>query len=177
VRELSTLPAVSLRATFGSNVDLAALSGRTVLYLYPRTGRPGTDPPEGWDMIPGARGCTPEACSFRDDFAALRAAGVTRVFGVSSQDSDYQSEVVERLRLPFAMLSDPALALADALELPTFVAGGETFYQRLTIIANGPTIEKVFFPVRDPQNHAAEIVAWLGSTPRKVPSLNRLEHT
>ena len=116
-------------------------------------------------MIPGARGCTPEACSFRDDFAALRAAGVTRVFGVSSQDSDYQSEVVERLRLPFAMLSDPALALADALELPTFVAGGKTFYQRLTIIANGPTIEKVFFPVHDPQNHAAEIVAWLGSTP------------
>ena len=163
MRELTTLPSVSLRATFGSNVDLAALSGRTVLYVYPRTGRPGTEAPQGWDVIPGARGCTLEACSFRDHTAELRAAGITRVFGVSSQDSEYQSEAVERLRLPFAMLSDPALALADALELPTFVAGGETFYSRLTIIANGSTIEKVFFPVDNPQNHAAEIVAWLGS--------------
>lgn len=161
--ELTRLPSVSLRATFASNVDLAALSGRTVLYIYPRTGRPGTDSPEGWDVIPGARGCTPEACSFRDHFAELRAAGVTRVFGVSSQDSEYQSEAVERLHLPFAMLSDPGLILADALDLPTFEAGGETFYRRLTIVANGSTIEKVFFPVDDPQNHAAEIVAWLRS--------------
>jgi peroxiredoxin len=174
------LPSVSLRATFGSNVDLAALSGRTVLYVYPRTGRPGNEAPEGWDVIPGARGCTPEACSFRDRFAELRAAGVTRVFGLSSQDSEYQSEAVDRLRLPFALLSDPALALADALELPTFVAGGETYYRRLTIIANGSTIEKVFSPVNDPQNHAAEIVAWLRSAHERkpdTPSLNRLEHT
>ncbi|MFM9919966.1 peroxiredoxin [Lacisediminihabitans sp. H27-G8] len=163
MRELTRLPAVSLRATFGSNVDLSALSGRTVLYVYPRTGRPGTEAPEGWDVIPGARGCTPEACSFRDHFAELRAAGVTRVFGVSTQDSDFQSEAVERLHLPFAMLSDPGLVLADALDLPTFVAGAETFYRRLTIIANGSTIERVFFPVDDPQNHASEIVAWLGS--------------
>ncbi|CAN5228546.1 hypothetical protein BH09ACT2_BH09ACT2_20770 [soil metagenome] len=163
MRELSRLPALSLRATFGSNVDLSALSGRTVLYVYPRTGRPGTEAPEGWDVIPGARGCTPEACSFRDHFAELRAAGVTRVFGVSTQDSDFQSEAVERLHLPFAMLSDPGLLLADALDLPTFVAGAETFYRRLTIIANGSTIERVFFPVDDPQNHASEIVAWLGS--------------
>lgn len=163
MRELSRLPAVSLRATFGSNVDLSALSGRTVLYVYPRTGRPGTEAPEGWDVIPGARGCTPEACSFRDHFAELRAAGVTRVFGVSTQDPDFQSEAVERLHLPFAMLSDPGLLLADALDLPTFVAGAETFYRRLTIIANGSTIERVFFPVDDPQNHASEIVAWLGS--------------
>lgn len=157
------LPSVSLRATFGSNVDLAALFGRTVLYVYPRTGRPGTHSPEDWDVIPGARGCTPEACSFRDHFAELRTAGITRVFGVSSQDSDYQSEAVERLHLPFAMLSDPGLALALNLDLPTFEAGGEIFYSRLTIIANGSTIEKVFFPVHDPQNHAAEIVSWLGS--------------
>jgi peroxiredoxin len=163
VRELSRLPALSLRATFGSNVDLSALSGRTVLYVYPRTGRPGTEAPAGWDVIPGARGCTPEACSFRDHFAELRAAGVTRVFGVSTQDSDFQSEAVERLHLPFAMLSDPGLLLADALDLPTFVAGAETFYRRLTIIANGSTIERVFFPVDDPQNHASEIVTWLGS--------------
>lgn len=163
MRELTRLPSVSLRATFGSNVDLAALSGRTLLYLYPRTGRPGTDSPEGWDVMPGARGCTPEACSFRDNFAELRAAGITRVFGLSTQDSEYQSEAVNRLRLPFAMLSDPALLLADALELPTFEAGGETFYSRLTIVANGSTIEKVFFPVDDPQNHASEISAWLGS--------------
>ena len=163
MRELTRLPSVSLRATFGSNVDLAALSGRTVLYVFPRTGRPGTDSPQGWDVIAGARGCTPEACSFRDHFAELRAAGVTRVFGVSNQDSEYQSEAVERLHLPFAMLSDPDFELAAALELPTFEAGGETFYSRLTIIANGSTIEKVFFPVDNPQNHAAEIVAWLGS--------------
>jgi len=154
---------VTLRATFGSNVDLAALSGRTVLYLYPRTGRPGVDSPVGWEVIPGARGCTPEACSFRDHFAELRAAGATRVFGVSSQDSEYQSEAVERLRLPFAMLADPGLLLAEALDLPTFEADGQTFYSRLTIVANGSTIEKVFFPVDDPQNHAAEVVAWLGS--------------
>ncbi|MHC5796898.1 peroxiredoxin [Lacisediminihabitans sp. FW035] len=163
MRELTRLPSVTLRATFGSNVDLAALSGRTVLYLYPRTGRPGVDSPAGWDVIPGARGCTPEACSFRDRFAELRAAGATRVFGVSSQDSDYQSEAVERLRLPFAMLADPGLLLAEALDLPTFEADGQTFYRRLTIIANGSTIEKVFFPVDDPQNHAAEVAAWLGS--------------
>ncbi|QNE46369.1 peroxiredoxin [Glaciihabitans sp. INWT7] len=163
MRELTRLPAVSLRATFGSNVDLSALSGRTVLYVYPRTGRPGTEAPEGWDVIPGARGCTPEACAFRDHFAELRAAGVTRVFGVSTQDSDYQSEAVERLSLPFALLSDPGLLLADALDLPTFVAGAETFYRRLTIVANGSTIERVFFPVDDPQNHASQIVEWLGS--------------
>jgi peroxiredoxin len=163
MRELNTLPSVTLRATFGSNVDLAALGGRTVLYLYPRTGRPGIDPPAGWDVIPGARGCTPEACSFRDHFAELRAAGATRVFGVSSQDSDHQSEAVERLHLPFAMLADPGLLLADALDLPTFVADGQTFYRRLTMVANGSTIEKVFFPVDDPQNHAAEVVAWLRS--------------
>lgn len=163
MRELTTLPSVTLRATFGSNVDLAALSGRTVLYLYPRTGRPGIDPPAGWDVIPGARGCTPEACSFRDHFAELRAAGATRVFGVSSQDSDYQSEAVARLGLPFAMLADPGLFLAEALDLPTFVADGQTFYRRLTMVANGSTIEKVFFPVDDPQNHAAEVVAWLRS--------------
>ena len=157
------LPSLSLRATFGSNVDLGALFGRTVLFAYPRTGRPGTDTPENWDVIPGARGCTPEACSFRDHFAELRAAGITRVFGVSSQDSDHQSEAVERLHLPFALLSDPGLTLALALDLPTFEADGEIFYSRLTIITNGSIIEKVFFPVHDPQNHAAEIVAWLGS--------------
>ncbi len=163
MRELTRLPAVTLCATFGSNVDLAALSGRTVLYLYPRTGRPGIESPEGWEMIPGARGCTPEACSFRDHFAELRAAGATRVFGVSSQESEYQSEAVERLRLPFAMLADPGLLLAEALDLPTFEAGGQTFYSRLTLVAKESTIEKVFFPVDDPQNHAAEVVSWLDS--------------
>jgi peroxiredoxin len=132
-----------------------------VIYLYPRTGRPDAAAPDGWDLIPGASGCTPEACAFRDHFAELRAAGVTRVFGLSSQDSDYQAEAVRRLGLPFAMLSDPRLALADALGLPTFVAGEETFYRRLTIVADGSTIEKMFYPVDDPGNHAAQIVEWL----------------
>ncbi|MES2093900.1 MAG: peroxiredoxin [Actinomycetota bacterium] len=174
MRELTRLPSVTLSATFGSNVDLAALSGRTVLYLYPRTGRPGTESPAGWEVIPGARGCTPEACSFRDHFAELRAAGVTRVFGVSSQDSEYQSEAVEALRLPFAMLSDPGLLLAESLDLPTFEVDGQTFYSRLTIIANGSTIEKVIFPVSDPQSHAAEIVSWLRSaSPPATPVPHR----
>lgn len=163
MKELTRLPSITLGATFGSNVDLAALSGRTLLYLFSRTGRPGLDEPPGWDDIEGAHGSTPEACAFRDRFAELRAAGITRVFGLSSQDSDYQSEAVERLHLPFALLSDPGLSLAHALELPTFEAGDETFYHRLTIIAGGSSIEKVFFPVPDPENHATEILAWLES--------------
>ncbi len=115
------MPALSLPATDGRQVALDALgSGRTVVYIYPMTGRPGVELPEGWDDIPGARGCTPESCGFRNLYAELQAAGAAQVFGLSSQPTEYQAEAVDRLHLPFAMLSDEHLALVDALGLPTF---------------------------------------------------------
>src|SRR6516225_11621232 len=128
-------PALTLPATDGRQVAIDALgSGRTVVYIYPMTGRPGVDLPEGWDDIPGARGCTPESCGFRDLMADLAGAGAARVFGLSSQSTGYQREAVSRLHLPFSMLSDERLALAGALGLPTFEAGGMTLYRRLTMI-------------------------------------------
>jgi peroxiredoxin len=144
--------------------------GRVVLYLYPLTGRPGVDLPVGWDEIPGARGCTPEACSFRDHFQDLQAAGAVGVYGLSSQDTDYQREVVERLHLPFAMLSDVRLQLADSLGLPTFVADGMTLYKRLTLIVNAGTIERTFYPVFPPDEHAAEVLSWLRTADESVKS-------
>src|ERR1043165_4063119 len=129
----SRLPALKLPTSDSGMVDLAALGpGRTIIYLYPLTGRPGIDLPEGWDAIPGARGCTPEACGFRDHYSELRAAGAQQVWGLSSQDADYQAEVVRRLDLPFQMLSDPEFAVAEALNLPPFSAAGHPrLYTRL----------------------------------------------
>src|SRR5499426_2868723 len=124
------LPSLLLAATDGTEVDLAKLAGRTVVYIYPRTGRPGVEPPDGWDAIPGARGCTPQSCSFRDHFAELKALGVAHLYGLSTQDSDYQREAVERLKLPFPVLSDAALALARAIKLPTFAVAGMTLHKR-----------------------------------------------
>ena len=124
------MPQLTLAATDGAAVDLSALGpGRTVLYLYPLSGKPGVDLPEGWDAIPGARGCTPEACGFRDHIQELRDAGAERVYGLSSQDTDYQSEFATRMSLPFAILSDPALRLGELLRLPTFEANGRTALQ------------------------------------------------
>ena len=161
------VPALRLPTSDGRWVDLAALgAGRTVVYLYPLTGRPGQDLPEGWDSIPGARGCSTEACDFRDHFAELRAAGAARVFGLSSQDPDYQSEVVERLGLPFVMLSDPEFAVADAMDLPTFAAPGHPrLYSRLTLVIREARIEHVFYPVFPPNTHAGEVLAWLNEHP------------
>jgi peroxiredoxin len=159
-------PGVELPATTGEAVRLDALgAGRTVLYAYPLTGRPGTDLPAGWDSIPGARGCTPEACAFRDHHQDLLAAGARRVFGLSSQDTAYQQEVVERLRLPFAMLSDVTLSVAGALDLPTFEADGRTLYKRLTLIIRDGVIEHVFYPVFPPDGHAGQVLAWLRDNP------------
>ena len=157
------MPGLSLPASDGSTVDLAALGpGRTVIYLYPLTGRPGVDLPEGWDAIPGARGCSTEACDFRDHFADLQAAGAAQVWGLSSQDPDYQAEVVERLHLPFTMLSDPDFTLAGALNLPTFSAPGhQRLYSRLTIIARNGRIEHVFYPIFPPNAHAQQVLHWL----------------
>ncbi|MYW17217.1 redoxin family protein, partial [Streptomyces sp. SID2955] len=160
------VPHLALAATSGKEVRLAELGPRrTVLYVYPLTGRPGTDLPEGWNSIPGARGCTTEACGFRDHFQELLDAGAGRVYGVSSQDTGYQREVVERLRLPFDMLSDPALGLADALRLPTFEAGGARLFKRLTLVVRDGVIEHVFYPVFPPDAHAQQVLTWLRDNP------------
>lgn len=160
------MPAVELAATDGSAVRLDALeAGRTVLYVYPLTGRPGEAVPEGWDAIPGARGCTPEACGFRDHHADLLAAGAGAVYGLSTQSTGYQRELVGRLHLPFAMLSDEALALRTALGLPTFHAAGRTLYRRLTMIVSDGAVQHVFYPVFPPGEHAAQVLAWLRSQP------------
>jgi peroxiredoxin len=160
-------PELTLINTALEPIQLDALgNGRTVIYVYPLTGRPGTDLPAGWDAIPGARGCTPESCSFRDHHQELLDAGAGRVFGLSSQDSDYQREVVERLHLPFEMLSDPTLSLAAALGLPTFEAGGLTLYKRLTLIIRDGLCEHVFYPIFPPNEHAEQVLAWLRDNPR-----------
>lgn len=160
------LPSILLVATTGAHVDLAALAGRTVVYAYPRTGRPGVENPAGWDMIPGARGCTPQTCSFRDHYAELKALGVDHLFGLSTQDPAYQSEAAERLHLPFPILSDAKLALTRALELPTFEAGGMILLKRFTLIIDRGTIKHVFYPVFPPDRNAGDVVAWLSAQKR-----------
>ena len=157
----SALPDVTLAATDGSQVNLARLSGRTVVYIYPRTGRPGQALPTGWNAIPGARGCTPQSCSFRDHFDELKSLGVRQVFGLSTQDSDYQREVVERLHLPFAILSDAGFALQRALRLPTFEVDGMVLLKRMALVIDDGKISKAFYPVFPPDRSAAEVVAWL----------------
>jgi peroxiredoxin len=154
------LPPVSLTSTSGDDIDVSGLAGTTVVYCYPLTGRPDRDLPEGWDEIPGARGCTPQSCAFRDHHAELRDLGA-RVFGLSTQDSAYQREAAERLRLPFDLLSDEKLEFAEALGLPTFRAEGMTLIKRLTIIVEDGEIRKVFYPVFPPGRNAEEAIGWL----------------
>jgi len=160
------LPAIPLIATEGSVVDLAQLPGLTVVYCYPRTGEPGKVVPEEWDLIPGARGCTPQSCAFRDHYQELRQAGAAHVFGLSTQTTAYQQEAVGRLRLPFALLSDENLAFTRALRLPTFEFAGMTLIKRLTLIIADGKIIKVFYPVFPPQQNAEEVLAWLSEGPR-----------
>ena len=155
------LPSIPLVATDGSSVDLSKLKGRTIVYVYPRTGRPGQALPTGWDAIPGARGCTPQSCGFRDHFADLKAMGVAHLYGLSSQDSAYQREAVERLHLPFAILSDEGLALASALRLPTFTVDGMTLIKRMAWVIDDGTITHVFYPVFPPDRSAGDVVEWL----------------
>ncbi len=163
----TAIASIELRSTSGALVALDQLPrGRTVLYIYPLSGRPGVDSPDGWDAIPGARGCTPEACGFRDHYAELQAAGAIVVYGMSSQSTEYQSELAERLGLPFQILSDPEYELAQALNLPTFTADGQRLYKRLTLIIADGRIEHAFYPIFPPDRHAAEVVDWLGSHPR-----------
>jgi len=155
------LPGLALAATDGSRVDLSKLGGRTVVYIYPRTGRPGHALPDDWDRIPGARGCTPQSCGFRDHFAELTGLGVAHVFGLSTQDTDYQREAAERLHLPFALLSDADLALALAIKLPTFTVAGMVLLKRMALVVDDGIITKVFYPVFPPDKNAGEVIAWL----------------
>ena len=159
------LPSLSLAATDGSRVDLSKLAGRTVVYVYPRTGVPGQPLPEGWDAIPGARGCTPQSCSFRDHFAELKRLGVAHLYGLSTQDTAYQREAVERLKLPFAILSDAGLALTRAIDLPTFAVASMTLLKRMALVIDDGVIGKVFYPVFPPDKSAAEVIAWLQRGP------------
>lgn len=160
------VPSIPLPSTAGGTVDLSALTGRTVVYCYPRTGRPDQAVPEGWDQIPGARGCTPQSCSFRDRYAEFERLG-TRVFGLSTQTTEYQREAVTRLHLPFALLSDRDLAFTRALRLPTFEFvwsfGNQPaeLIKRLTMVLRDGRIEYVFYPVFPPNMDAERVGAWL----------------
>jgi peroxiredoxin len=156
-------PDIALPATDGSSINLSRGRGRAVIYAYPRTGRPGQTLPTGWDAIPGARGCTPQSCGFRDHFAELNSLGVARLYGLSTQDGDYQREVAQRLHLPFPLLSDARLEVQRALRLPTFSVDGMTLLKRLTMVLDDGVIGKVFYPVFPPDRSAAQVIAWLQS--------------
>ena len=154
------LPQISLSSTSGGLVAPAQASGWMVLYFYPMTGRPDIALPDNWDAIPGARGCTPQSCSFRDHYQELQSVGAA-VYGVSSQSTDYQREALERLHLPFPLLSDETLQYKNQLRLPTLTVDGMELYKRLTLIANSGSIKKVFFPVFPPDQNAANVLDWL----------------
>jgi len=158
------VPSVLVPATTGQFVDLSALEGRTVVYCYPRTGHPDRDPPDGWDLIPGARGCTPQSCAFRDHFRELQALGA-QVFGLSTQDTAYQREAAGRLHLPFPLLSDERLALASAMGLPTFEIQSIRLLKRLTLIIRNGRVEHIFYPVFPPDRNAQDVMDWLASNP------------
>jgi peroxiredoxin len=154
------IPSLRLESTQGE-LDLAREAAELlVLYVYPRTGRPGVEPPDGWDATPGARGCTPQSCGYRDHTEELRGLGA-RVVGLSAQSIDDQRETAERLELPHAVAADPELRLAGALGLPTFDFDGGRLYKRLSLVAEGGRIVKVFYPVFPPDENAAQVVAWL----------------
>jgi len=157
------LPDLALPATSGAAVNLAKLAGRTVVYIYPRTGVPGVDTLPGWDQIPGARGCTPQSCSFRDHFGELKRLGVGQLYGLSTQDTAYQQEAASRLHLPFAILSDEKLALTKVLKLPTFTTAGMTLLKRMALVIDDGKITKTFYPVFPPDKNAEEVIAWLSA--------------
>ena len=155
------LPDIVLAATNATAVNLSKLAGRNVVYVYPRTSRPGQDLPSGWDGIPGARGCTPQSCSFRDHFAELKTLGVKQLYGLSTQDLAYQREAVDRLHLPFPILSDASLLLTRAMNLPTFSVDGMTLIKRMAWVIDDGVVTKLFYPVFPPDQSAAQVMAWL----------------
>ncbi len=159
------VPSIVLPSTAGDIVNLAETAApRTVVYVFPRTGQPGEPGPPGWDDIPGARGCTPQSCAFRDHHAELVALGA-EVYGLSTQPTDYQQEMAERLHLPFAVLSDSNLTFAHALKLPLFEWDGKTLIKRLTLVLRGGRIEYVFYPVFPPDRNADSVISWLTTHP------------
>jgi peroxiredoxin len=163
----AAVPSVPLEATDAAMVDLSALKGRVVVFAFPRTGEPGKPAlVDDWDMIPGARGCTPQTCSFRDLFKDLRSAGAGHVFGLSTQDHAYQREMAQRLHLPFTVLSDEQLALTRALDLPTMQVAGLTLIRRLALIIDDARITHVFYPVFPPDTNGPDVLAWLKANPR-----------
>ena len=155
------LPDIALPATDGSAASLARLKGRTVVYIYPRTGKPGQAMLDGWDAIPGARGCTPQSCSFRDHLADLKQLGVAQLYGLSTNPLAYQREAVERLHLPFAILSDEEFKLTRAMRLPTFTVDGMTLIKRMAWVIDGGVVSHVFYPVFPPDRSASEVIGWL----------------
>jgi peroxiredoxin len=160
------VPPVTLVATNDTSVTLAALAGRTVVFAYPRTGEPGKIAlVDDWDMIPGARGCTPQTCAFRDLFAELKAAGAAQVFGLSTQSNLYQTEMASRLHLPFPVLSDEKLLLTQALGLPTMEVAGLTLIKRMALVIDDARITHVFYPVFPPDRNAGDVLAWLKANP------------
>lgn len=161
------MPDVSLPSTRGGEVSPARLAGRWVVYIYPWTGRPGIANPPRWDDIPGAHGSTPETEGFRDLYAGFRQVGA-EVFGLSTQPVAYQRELVERLGLPFEMVSDAQFALQAALGLPTFATGGVTYLKRLTLGIKDGRIERVYYPIPSPEADAREVCAWLGMIHRSL---------
>jgi peroxiredoxin len=163
-----TIPDLELPSTSNRRVNLAKVAivnvPRIVVYCYPMTGQPGKALPAGWDDIPGARGCTPETCGFRDHHTDLAKLGA-EVFGLSTQTTAYQQEMVKRLEVPFEVLSDEHFALTKALQLPTFTVEGMTLLKRLTFVVRNARIEHVFYPVFPPDKHAEEVIAWLKEHP------------
>lgn len=157
----SNMPSVALPDTSGHLVDIAALSGLTILFCYPRTGAPGETIGDDWNAIPGARGCTPQACSFRDELAELHELGVNNVFGLSTQDTPYQAEARARLHLPYELLSDEKLTFAHALKLPTFEWQEKTLIKRLALAVEDAKIIHVWYPVFPPDSNAKEVKKWL----------------
>jgi len=155
------LPDIELPTTAGRRISLARLPERAIVYCYPWTGRPGAPNPPNWDDIAGAHGSTPQTEGFRNLYAGFRDVGA-EVFGLSTQPSDYQRELVERLQVPFEMVSDADFLLQRALALPTFATGGVTYLKRLTLCLRDGRIERVYYPVAAPAAHAREVCAWLG---------------
>ncbi|MEL7116326.1 MAG: peroxiredoxin [Pseudomonadota bacterium] len=155
------MPAISVPATTGGPVDVSRLKGLTIIYAYPMTGRPDVPLPDGWDMIPGARGCTPQSCAFRDHMAELNALGATSLFGLSTQSTAYQAEAAARLHLPFPLLSDEDLSLTHALRLPTMEVAGMTLIKRLTLILRDAEIVHVNYPVFPPDADVDRVIDWL----------------
>ncbi|WP_347374579.1 peroxiredoxin [Aequorivita sp. Q41] len=156
------IPTIKLWATDGKQVELANFKENLVIYCYPMTGRPDTELPNGWEEIPGARGCTPQACSFRDHYSELKTLQF-EVFGISTQSSEYQKEVSERLHLPYVLLSDDNLKFVSALKLPTFQVGQMELIKRLTLIFKKGKVVKYFYPVFPPDENINQVIRWINN--------------